>query len=70
MHYRETDFGYMKSLKDKTFTAKRYRPFCSSRRCCGQSDGKTFSKFAMKDVPNSCTVCPDCGEALIWRMVK
>lgn len=42
------------------------KAFCTSRRCA-QVRYENLSNYAIKDVPKTASVCPDCKSALLWK---
>jgi len=40
--------------------------FCTSRSC-SEIRYENRSNYAIKDVPKTASVCPDCKSALLWK---
>jgi len=40
--------------------------FCTSRSC-SEIRYENRSNYAIKDVPKSASVCPECKSALLWK---
>lgn len=40
---------------------------CCTSRACTVGRFENISNYAVKDVPKTASVCPDCKSALLWK---